>query len=68
MEKVFIYNEILGLKGSSGVLQEVNSKGYYDVVLKIKENRHRLFLPIPQTVVIFGEPIIEMDSELELEK
>lgn len=68
MDKVFIYNELLGLKGSSGVLQGLNPMGYYDVLLKIKEGRHRLFLPISQTVVIFSEPIIEMDQELELEK
>ena len=67
MEKVFIYNELLGLKGSAGVLQETNEKGYYDLVIKIKEQRHRIFLPISQTVIIFHEPIIEMDQSLELE-
>jgi hypothetical protein len=67
MEKVFIYNEVLGLKGSAGVLQQINEKGFYDLVLKIKENRHRIFLPISQTVLIFSEPIIESDQSLELE-
>ena len=67
MEKVFIYNEALGLKGSPGVLQSVNAHGYYDAVIKVKEKRHRVLLPIPQTVLIFSEPIIEMDQTLELE-
>jgi hypothetical protein len=67
MEKVFIYNELLGLKGSHGVLQQTHEKGYYDLVIKIKENRHRIFLPISQTVIIFNEPVIEMDQSLELE-
>jgi len=67
MEKVFIYNELLGLKGSLGVLQQTNERGYYDLVIKIKENRHRIFLPISQTVIIFSEPIIELDQSLELE-
>jgi hypothetical protein len=67
MEKVFIYNELLGLKGSLGVLQQTNERGYYDLVIKIKENRHRIFLPISQTVIIFSEPIIEMNNSLDLE-
>ena len=67
MEKVFIYNEILGLKGSPGILQSINELGYYDTVIKIKEKRHRIFLPIPQTVIIFSEPIIEMDRTIDLE-
>ena len=67
MEKVFIYNELLGLKGSLGVLQQTNERGYYDLVIKIKENRHRILLPIAQTVIIFSEPIIEMDHSLDLE-
>jgi len=67
MEKVFIYNELLGLKGSLGVLQQTNERGYYDLVIKIKENRHRILLPIAQTVIIFSEPIIEMDNSLDLE-
>ncbi|MFH0812057.1 MAG: hypothetical protein V2A69_04355 [Pseudomonadota bacterium] len=67
MEKVFIYNDLLGLKGSLGVLQTIHDKGYYDVVITIKEKRHRVFLPITQTVIIFREPMIEMDRSLELE-
>ena len=67
MEKVFIYNELLGLKGTSGVLQQTNEKGYYDLVIRIKENRHRTLLPISQTVIIFSEPLIELDQSLELE-
>ena len=67
MEKVFIYNEALGLKGSPGILQAISEKGYYDTVLTIKEKRHRVYLPISQTVLIFREPLIEMDRSLELE-
>ena len=67
MHKVFIYNEILGLKGSSGVLQEINQNGYYDALIKVKEKRHRVLLPINQTVIIFSEPIIEMEQSIELE-
>ena len=67
MEKVFIYNEVLGLKGSPGILQAVNADGYYDTIIKIKEKRHRIFLPVSQTIIIFSEPIIEMDRSIQLE-
>lgn len=67
MEKVFIYNDLLGLKGSSGVLQGIAQDGYYDTVIRVKERRHRVLLPIAQTAIIFSEPIIEMDQTLEIE-
>jgi len=67
MEKVFIYNDLLGIKGAPGILHEANAKGYYVAVLKIKEKKHRVHLPIQSTVVIYREPIIEMDKQLELE-
>lgn len=67
MEKVFIYNDLLGLKGTPGFLHEANANGYYVVVLKIKEKRHRVLLPVSATVVIYSEPVVEIDSTLELE-
>jgi hypothetical protein len=67
MEKVFIYNDLLGLKGSSGILQGISADGYYDTVIRIKEKRHRVLLPIAQTAIIYTEPLIEMDQTLELE-
>ena len=67
MKKVFIYNELLGLKGSPGMLRKVDEKGYYDTIVKAKEEKHRILLPISQTVIIYSEPVIEMDSTLELE-
>lgn len=67
MEKVFIYNEILGLKGTAGFLHEVNAKGYYVTVIRIKEKRHRVLLPVQSTVIIYSEPIMEVDNALDLE-
>ena len=67
MKKVFIYNELLGLKGSPGMLRNVDDKGYYDTVVKVKEERHRILLPISQTVIIYSEPVIEMNASIELE-
>ena len=67
MEKVFIYNEMLGLKGAIGAIHEANAKGYYVVILSIKEKKHRALLPINSTVVIYSEPVFEMDTALEIE-
>jgi hypothetical protein len=67
MDKVFIYNELLGLKGAPGVLHEINSNGYYITVLKVKENKHRVLLPIDSTVLIYSDPVIEMDTTIDLD-
>jgi len=67
MKKVFIYNEILGFKGSPGMLWNIDEKGYYDTIVKIKGKKHRILFPISQTVIIYSEPAIEMDSSIEIE-
>ena len=67
MDKVFIYNELLGVKGAPGMLHEATSKGYYIAVMKIKEKRHRVLLPIDSTVIIYSEPVVEMDTALNIE-
>ena len=68
MDKVFIYNELLGVKGAPGVLHEINEKGYYIAVLKVKENRHRVLLPIDSTVLIYSEPVIELDTTIDFDQ
>ena len=67
MDKVFIYNELLGVKGSPGMLHEASSKGYYIAVMKIKEKRHRVLLPIDSTVIIYSDPVVEMEPTLLIE-
>ena len=67
MDKVFIYNELLGVKGAPGILHEATSKGYYIAVMKIKEKKHRVLLPINGTVIIYSEPVVEMDNSLDIE-
>ena len=68
MDKIFIYNELLGVKGAPGMLHEASPKGYYIVVMKIKEKRHRVFLPIETTVIIFSEPIVEMEPGISIQE
>lgn len=67
MEKVFIYNDLLGLKGVPGILHEVNPKGYFVTVIRIKEKRHRVLLPIQSTAIIYSDPIVEIDNALDIE-
>jgi hypothetical protein len=67
MDKVFIYNELLGVKGSPGVLHEINPKGYYIAVLKVRDKKHRVLLPIDSTVLIYSDPVIEMDTTIDLD-
>lgn len=67
MEKIFIYNELLGVKGAPGILHEASSKGYYITVMKVKEKRHRVLLPIDSTVIIYSEPVVEVGEVLDIE-
>ncbi len=67
MDKVFIYNELLGAKGTPGMLHEASSKGYYVAVMKFKEKKHRVLLPINSTTIIYSEPVVEIEARLDIE-
>ncbi len=54
--KVLIHNELLGIKGSRGTLLAISDIGYFEVRLKFGDKRHRVLLPIGETVVILQEP------------
>lgn len=53
--EVLIHNQLAGMKGTRGRLLAVSSSGYYEVNCKFGEKRHRVLLPIANTVVIAQE-------------
>jgi len=53
---VLIHNELLGLKGASGLLIQIYPEGFYLVSTTFGSKIHRLQLPISQTVLILEEP------------
>ena len=65
---VLIHNQVLGLKGTRGVLLQVSADGYYELNCPFGENTHRVRLPIQSTVLIAAEPeeaITGEDIEVE---
>ena len=66
--EVMIHNEILGIKGSRGVLLDVGEEGYYEVNLKFGANMHRVLLPIEGTVLIAQEPEPVIEAGIEVER
>lgn len=65
---VLIHNELLGLKGSRGVLIRVATEGYYEVNLRFGSNTHRVLLPIDATVVIAAEAEPAAGEQTEVER
>ena len=65
---VLIHNELLGLKGGKGDLIRVHDRGYYELAVQFGEKIHRVFLPIPSTVLIQRDPEEDVAPDLEIER
>ncbi len=64
---VLIHNAQLGLKGQEGKLFEIAS-GYYEVEYAFGNNRHRVLLPIADTVLIAADPEEDLGETIEVEE
>jgi len=62
------YNELLGLKGSRGVMVAVSPHGFFEAKLKFGENTHRVLLPVATTVIIFREAEVDYMLDVEVER
>jgi hypothetical protein len=60
--QVKIWNEALGLKGNRGRLLQIHPGGYYELALEVNQKFHRALLPIPTTVLLSAEPLVETES------
>lgn len=66
--EVLIHNELLGMKGSRGMLLQVSSHGYYELNCRFGEKSHRVLLPISSTILIHREPEPTPVEGLEIER
>jgi len=69
--EVLIHNELVGMKGSKGVLLTISPHGYYEANVEFGERLHRVLLPIGDTVLISQaaeEVVVEGGGELEIER
>ncbi len=65
---VQIYNELLGIKGGKGNLVAVQPSGYYEVICLFNGRRHRVLLPVQNTVLVFRQPEPEFPADVEIER
>lgn len=65
---VMIHNELLGLKGASGTLMQVNPDGFYLITTSFGDKVHKVLLPIEQTVLIFEGFEETVGETLEIER
>ncbi|HEX2253907.1 MAG TPA: hypothetical protein VHQ65_11625 [Thermoanaerobaculia bacterium] len=67
--EVMVHNELVGMKGSRGVLLQIAADGYYELNVQFGERLHRVLLPIPATVLICREPEQVVGGEaMEIER
>ena len=65
---VLIHNQTLGLKGTQGKLFQISEHGYYEVECAFGQARHRVLLPIQDTVIISKDQAEEEEPQIEIER
>jgi len=66
--KVMIHNSTMGVKGSEGVLLQINPDGYYELNCVFGDRVHRTLFPIQGTVLISREPEDTTRADMEIER
>lgn len=66
--EVQIYNELLSIKGGKGTLVSVSEHGFYEVICQFSGRRHRVMLPLQNTVLVFRQPEPEFTIEADIER
>ncbi len=51
-----------------GSLVRVSDTGYYEITIDFNKRKHTVLLPVSDTIVIFNEPLIEVDAALDIER
>jgi hypothetical protein len=64
-DKVKIYNTTLALKGVEGTFVSVNPEGYYELYMKFNDKRHKVMLPINNTVLISEDTVVDGEQFVE---
>jgi hypothetical protein len=63
-----VYNQLLGLSGTQGLLVAVRRDGCYEVQLPSQGKVHTVLLPMAQTALVYAEPEPETATELGIER
>ena len=66
--RVMVYNQLLGLSGTHGLLVAVRREGLYELQLPSQGKIHSVLLPIAQTVLVYAEPEAETPVDMSIER
>ena len=66
--KVMVYNQLLGLSGTVGLLVALRPDGCYEVQLPSQGKVHTVLLPVAQSVLVYVEPEAETPPETNIER
>ena len=66
--KVMVYNQLLGLAGTQGLLVTVRQDGCYELQLPSQGKVHTVLLPIAQTALVYAEAEPEPAPEIDIER
>lgn len=66
--RVSVFNRTLEIKGKPGTLVSISDEGYYEINLQVQERNHTVLFPIAETVLIFNDPIPEIEAGFEVER
>jgi hypothetical protein len=66
--RVLVYNQLLGLTGTQGLLVSVRPDGCYEIHLPSQGKVHTVLLPVAQTALVYAEPEAEASPELNIER
>jgi hypothetical protein len=66
--KVSIFNRTLEIKGKPGTLVAISDEGYYEIVMEVQQRNHTVLFPIPETVLIFSDPLPATAADFEVER
>jgi len=66
--RVSVFNRTLEVKGKAGLLVAVNDHGFYEINMMVQEKNHTVLFPIAETVVVFNEPLPQIDTGFEVER
>jgi hypothetical protein len=66
--RVMVYNQLLSLSGTLGLLVAVRPDGCYELRLPSQGKVHTVLLPVAQTALVYAEPEPETAPELGIER
>jgi hypothetical protein len=63
-----VYNQLLGLSGTQGLLVALRPDGCFEIQLPSQGKVHTVLLPVAHTALVFAEPEPETSPEIDIER